>query len=173
MEFLNIEINNSRYIKILIVSIILVIVYLALTMSSLLICKSYKLGSNTTVISINPENNVENVEDGEISAHIDLLEHETNGKTIEISGWAFREGAPLNTINSSYVLKHQETGKMYFMATEMEENINLVEEEHKKAGLHARSLVLGMPKGMYDVYVQYQNDDEDILVFTLISFELD
>jgi len=80
MEFLNIEINNSRYIKILIVSIILVIVFLALTMSSLLICKSYKLGSNTTVISINPENNVENVEDG---ANVILVDHNSPKESID------------------------------------------------------------------------------------------
>lgn len=172
MGFLDTEINKSLYIKILIVSIVLVIVYLALTMSSLLICKSYTLGPNTEVLSIDPKNSIEEVEDGEISAHIDLIEHEKNGKTVEISGWAFREGSELNSINASYVLKHQETGKMFLMRTQMEENINLVKDEHKKAGLHARSLVFGMPKGAYDIYVLYHNDSEDILAFTLISFEL-
>lgn len=173
MSLFDEEINKSLYIKLLIVSIIFVIVYLALTMSSLLVCKSYTLGPNTTVMSIEPENNVEKVDDGEMSAHIDLLEHEKNGKTVEIAGWAFIEGANLDTINSSYVLKHQETGKMYLMRTQMEQNINLVEPEHKTSGLHARSLVFGMPKGMYDIYVLYQNDGEDILAFTLISFDLD
>ncbi len=172
MGFLDTEINKSLYIKILIVSIVLVIVYLALTMSSLLICKSYTLGPNTEVLSIDPKNSIEEVEDGEISAHIDLIEHKKNGKTVEISGWAFREGSELDSINASYVLKHQETGKMFLMRTQMEENINLVEDKHKKAGLHARSLVLGMPKGAYDIYVLYHNDSEDILAFTLISFEL-
>ena len=172
MGFLDTEINKSLYIKILIVSIFLVIVYLALTMSSLLICKSYTLGPNTEVLSIDPKNSIEEVEDGEISAHIDLIEHQKNGKTVEISGWAFREGSELNSINASYVLKHQETGKMFLMRTQMEENINLVKDEHKKAGLHARSLVFGMPKGAYDIYVLYHNDGEDILAFTLISFEL-
>ena len=93
MGFLDTEINKSLYIKILIVSIVLVIVYLALTMSSLLICKSYTLGPNTEVLSIDPKNSIEEVEDGEISAHIDLIEHQKNGKTVEISGWAFREGS--------------------------------------------------------------------------------
>lgn len=170
MEFLNIEIDKSLYIKILIISIVLVIVYLALTMSSLLICRSYTLGPNTTVISIDPDNNVEDVKDGEFSAHIDLVE--PSSKTIEISGWAFIEGAKLDTVNASYVLKNQETEKMYLMRTKMEENINLVKEEHKIAGIHSRSLTLGMPKGIYDIYVLYQNDGEDILAFTLISLEL-
>lgn len=162
MEFLNIEINEKLFIKILAVSIIMVIVYLAFTMSSLLIFKSYTLGPNT---SVNDEN---------INTHIDLLEPspKKNPKKLEISGWAYKEGEAIGTVNSNYVLKNQETGKMYLMRTQMEENINIKEEEHKMAGLHAQCLLFGIPKGMYDIYVLYQNDGEDILAFTLISVEL-
>ena len=45
MEFLDIEITHKLYVKILIVCIILVIIYMAFTMSSLLIFKSYALDS--------------------------------------------------------------------------------------------------------------------------------
>lgn len=109
MEFLNIEINEERFVKILIVSIVFIIAYLAFTMSSLLVFKSYTLGANTSVTAIKPENNVEDVENGEISARIDLVRHDN--KKIEISGWAFIEGQKLKTFNCSYVLKNQETGK--------------------------------------------------------------
>jgi hypothetical protein len=158
MEFLNIEINEVRFKKILVVSIILIIVYLAFTMSSLLVFKSYTLGPNT---SVNSEN---------INTHIDVLEAE--GKKIEIAGWAYKEGEAIGTVKSSYVLKNQETGKMYLMRTQMEENINIEEEEHKMAGIHAQCLLFGIPKGWYDIYVLYQNDSEDILAFTLISVEI-
>lgn len=158
MNFLDIEINEKLFIKILIVSIIVVIIFLAFTMSSLLVFKSYKLGPNT---SVNDEN---------INTHIDLLEH--NNKKIEIAGWAYKEGEAIGKVKSNYVLKNQETGKMYLMRTQMEENINIQEEEHKMAGLHAQCLLFGIPKGMYDIYVLYQNDDENILAFTLISVEL-
>lgn len=158
MEFLNIEINQKLYIKILIVSIILVIVYLGLTMSSLLIFKSYTLGPNT---SVNDEG---------INMHIDVLEPE--GKKIEIAGWAYKEGEPITSVNSNYVLKHQETGKMYLMRTQMEENINLTDEDIKMAGLHAQCLLIGLPSGRYDIYVLYQNGDEDILANTLIHVDI-
>ncbi len=159
MDFLDIEITEARVKKIIISAIILLIIYLALTMSSLLIFKSYTLGPNTSV----------NGED--INTHIDLLESE--GKKIEISGWAYKEGEEIGNVNCNYVLKNQETGKMYLMRTQMEENINLADDaEHKMAGLHAQCLKLGMPKGWYDIYVLYQNDGEDILAFTLISVEL-
>ena len=159
MDFLDIEINEKLFIRILIVSIIVVIMYLALTMSSLLIFKSYKLGPNT---STNDEG---------INTHIDLLE-KTGSKKIEISGWAYKEGESIGKVKCNYVLKNQETGKMYLMRTKMEKNININEEEHKMAGIHAQCLLFGMPKGMYDIYVLYQNDSEDILAFTLISVEI-
>lgn len=159
MDFLDIEINEKLFIRILIVSIIVVIMYLALTMSSLLIFKSYKLGPNTST------------NDEEINTHIDLLE-KTGSKKIEISGWAYKEGEAIGKVKCNYVLKNQETGKMYLMRTQMEKNINISEEEHKMAGIHAQCLLFGMPKGMYDIYVLYQNDSSDILAFTLISVEI-
>lgn len=158
MEFLDIEITRKVYVKILIVCIILLIIYMAFTMSSLLIFKSYALGPNT---SVNDEG---------INTHIDILEHDE--KKIEIAGWAYKEGEPIGKVNCNYVLKNQETGNMYLMRTKMEENINIQEEEHKMAGLHAQCLLFGIPKGMYDIYVLYQNDTSDILAFTLISVEL-
>ena len=159
MEFLNVEMTEKLYIKILIISIILIIVYLGLTMSSLLIFKSYTLGPNTSV------------NDEIINTHIDVLE--TNGgKKLEIAGWAYKEGEKITSVNSNYVIKHQESGKMYLMRTQMEENINLSDPDIKLAGIHARCLLIGIPKGRYDIYVLYQNGEENILANTLIYVDL-
>jgi hypothetical protein len=158
MEFLNIEIDAKKYIKILLFFIVLVIIYFALTMSSFLIFKSYTLGPNTSV------------NDQDINTHIDVLEH--NGKKIEIAGWAYKEDEPITTVKANYVLKNEETDKMYLMRTQMEENININEEDHKLAGIHAQCLLFGIPKGRYDIYVLYQNGDEDILANTLIYVDL-
>ena len=70
------------------------------------------------------------------------------------------------------VIKNQQNEKMYLMRTQMEDNINIVEEEHKKAGIHAQCLLFGIPKGWYDIYVLYRNDGEDILANTEISVEI-
>ena len=170
MNFLDIEFNEKKIMTILAVTIFLVIAYLALSMSSLLVFKSYKLGPNTEVSSIDFKNTVEDVPNGEISAHIDKLTHD--GKKIEISGWMFKQGEELESFDCSYVLQNQTTGKMYLMRTQMEENINLVEEKHKMSGLHAQCLLLGLPKGVYDIYVLYRNNDNDMLVSTLIPVEI-
>jgi len=158
MDFLNFEITEKIYIRILIVFIVLIIAFLALTMSSLLIFTSYKLGPNTSV------------NDEEINTHIDLLEHDS--KKLEIAGWAYKEGEAIGIVNCNYIIKNRDSGKMYLMRTQMEDNINIVEEEHKKAGIHAQCLLFGIPKGWYDIYVLYRNDSEDILTNTLISVEL-
>lgn len=158
MDFLDIEITEKRYIKILIVFLIALVIYLALTMSSLLMFKSYSLGPNTSV------------NDEKINTHIDVLE--PTPKKIEIAGWAYKEGDKISTVNANYVLKHQETGKMYMMRTKMEENINLSDPDIKLAGIHAQCLLFGLPSGKYDICVLYQNGEEDILADTKIDVDL-
>lgn len=158
MDFLDIEITKKMYVKILISFILLVIIYLAFTMSSLLIFKSYTLGANTSV------------NDEKINTHIDILE-KSNSK-IEIAGWAYKEGEKITTVNCNYVLKNQETGKMYLMRTKMEENINLSDPNIKLAGIHARCLLIGIPSGRYDICVLYKNAEEDILANTSIYVDL-
>ena len=158
MNFLDLEIDGKIYIRILIIFIVLMITFLALIMSSLLIFNSYKLGPNTSV------------NDEQINTHIDILEKD--GKKLEIAGWAYKEGEAIGYVNSNYVIKNQETGKMYLMRTQMEENGNIQEEEHKMAGLHAQCLLFGLPKGSYDIYVLYRNDKEDILANTSITVEI-
>ena len=158
MGFLEEEITEKRYIKILVILIILIIIYLALTMSSILIFKSYTLGASTSV------------NDELINMHIDMLD--AKGKKIEIAGWAYKEGDKITTVNANYVLKHQETGKMYLMRTKMEENINLEDPDVKLAGLHAQCLLFGIPSGRYDICVLYQNAEEDVLANTAIYVDL-
>ena len=106
------------------------------------------------------------IELNKIIPYLDVLE--VDSKKIEIAGWMFVEEKKKKTFNSSFVLKNQETGKMYLMRTQMEDNINLVDEEHKPYGIHAQCLLFGIPKGRYDIYVLYRNNDEDMLVNTLI-----
>ena len=158
MNFLDIEINEKIFKNLIVAGIVFVIVYLAITMSSLLILRSYTLGATTTV---NDEN---------IKTHIDVLE--VSSKKIEIAGYAYKENEEIRTVNSNYVIKHQESGKMYMMKTKMVENKNVEDEMYTLGGLHAQSLLVGVPKGQYQIFVLYKNNNEDILADTLITFEV-
>ena len=169
MNILEKEIDKELFIKILIIIIAVCIIYLALTLSTILFIKNYELGETTDVVTLPEKNAFEDVPDGEFSIHIDKLESE--GKCIEISGWAFKQGDELATFNSYFVLKNKETGKMYRMKTNCEENINL-RQEHNMAGIHARCFKFGIPSGMYDIYVLYQNDGNECLVDSLIPVQI-
>lgn len=158
MKFLDIEIDEKLFKKLIIVAIVFIIVYMAFTMSSLLIFKSYTLGPNTSV------------NDEEIRTHIDILE--PSSKKLEIAGWAYKDGEEIKTVNSNFVIKHQETGKMYLMKSKMYKNTNLQEEMYQLGGLHAQCLTIGIPKGGYQILVLYRNNNEDILADTLITFEI-
>lgn len=157
MDFLDLEIDKSTFIKILIGLLICILIYIALTMSSLLVFKSYKLGPNTLI------------EDNVLNTHFDVLE--ISNKKIELSGWAYKEGETLGKVNSNYILRNKETGKMYLMRTKMVENGN-VDEEYKLSGMHAQCLLVGIPKGNYEFLVLYQNGDNDILTSTNIEREI-
>lgn len=158
MDFLDIEIDKSLFIKILIGLLVGVLIYIALTMSSLLIFKSYKMGANTSF-----EENV-------LNTHIDVLE--ISNKKIEIAGWAYKEDEQLGKVNSNYVLRNKETGKMYLMRTKMVENGNIKDEEYRLAGMHAQCLLVGVPKGNYEILVLYKNGNNDLLTSTNIEREI-
>lgn len=158
MDFLDIEVNEKMFYRILIISIIVIIFYLSLSMASILFFKSYKLGPNTTVSN------------EDINTHIDVLE--VSHKKIEIAGWAYKEEEPIEVVDSSYVIRNQETGKMYLMKTKMEENINLKGTDMEMAGIHAQCLLIGIPKGKYDIYVLLKDKDKETLANTLISVDI-
>lgn len=158
MKFWDIEIDETIFKKIIIACVIFILVYMGINMSSLLIFKSYTIGPNTTV------------NDEEIRTHIDSLSAES--KKIEITGWAYKEGDKIETVNSSFVIKNQETGKMYLMRTKMEHKESLESLGYEEAGMHAQCLTIGLPKGKYQIFVLYRNNNEDILADTLIPFEI-
>lgn len=158
MEFWNVEINEKIFKRLIIAVLVFILVYMGFTMSSLLICKSYKIGENTS------EN------DEKIRTHIDSISSET--KKIEITGWAYKEGEETETANSSFVIKHQESGRMYLMRTQMKETETLDNLGYSHGGLHAQCLTLGLPKGTYQIFILYKNNDENILADTLIPFEI-
>lgn len=160
MNFLDIEINEKNVKKIILILAILVFLYVVFTMISYLIFEPYKMDKNT---SLELNNDV-------VITHIDLLAHDS--KKIEITGWAYKDGQKIEKVNSSFVLKNKETGKMYLMKNKMEKVESLKDIGCELGGLHAQCLLLGMKKGTYDIYVLYQNDSENILSYSLITVDI-
>lgn len=160
MKLLDLEVNQKNYIKILVFCILIVLIILIGYYISLLTYKPLVLDEATSIADINEQ---------EMNVHIDILERQ--GKKVELAGWAYKENEKIKTINSNYVLKNQETGKMYILRTRYEENIN-VPEEYKISGLHSRFLLGSLSNGRYDIYVLYKNNDNNILAKTGVYLDV-
>ncbi len=160
MKLLEVEVNQKSYIKILFVCIILVILIIALYYASLLTYKSYTLEEGTIIADIGEQN---------MSVHIDSMPVQND--KVEIVGWAYKENEKIKTINSSYVLKNEETDQMYILRTRYEENLN-VPEEYSNSGIHTRFITKNMPNGRYDIYVLYKNNNNNILAKTGIYIDI-
>lgn len=160
MKLLDLEVNQKGYIKILCFCILIVLLILVMYYVSLLTYKPFTLENDTVVADINKEN---------MNVHIDILEKQ--GNKVEIAGWAYKEEEKIKTINSNYVLKNQETGKMYILRTRHEDNIN-VPEKYKISGLHSRFILGNLESGRYDIYVLYKNNNNNILAKTGVYLDV-
>ena len=160
MNFLDLEINQKNYIKILSICIVLVLVIIGIYYIELLIPKNYTLEKETKVAKFEEEK--------DLVVHIDIL---SPGKKIEIAGYAYLTDDEVFTVDASYVLRNSETGKMYLVKTIHEKNIN-VPEVYPYAGMHARFMTLGMEKGNYEICVLYKNNENNFLKDTGIRVDI-
>lgn len=160
MNLLNLEVNKRNYIKVLCACILIVCIILVFYYISLLTYKDFELEEGTKIVDIDAPN---------ISVHIDVLEK--SGNKVEIAGWAYKKNEKIKTINSSYVLKNQETGDMVILRTRHEDNVN-VPEEYKISGMHSRAIIATLPAGRYDIYVLYKNNQNNILAKTGVYLDV-
>ena len=65
---------------------------------------------------------------------------------------------------------------MYILKTTMNiiDQLNNVDETYdcSKCGLDSQILIFGLKKGAYELYILYENDNENLLVNTGINFEI-
>lgn len=162
INWLDWEIEGKIYQRILFLGIGIIVIYLIVTFVSFAMPHRYKMSESTR---FDTENSVKN---GIMSLY--------KGKhRLEVSGWAYKQGQAVKTFNSSFVLKNEENEKMYQLKTGMQEiqelqfvdNLNCL-----NCGLKAQSFCVGMPSGVYHLYILYQNDGEDLLVDTSQKIEL-
>lgn len=121
--------------------------------------RSYKIPANATTKNTNKE-----VVDFAIDEIV------TGRKYIEISGWAYRRDRNIGYVKSNYVIKNEESGKMYKLNTDMVYRGEFYAMEQKydcrRGGMYAKSLAIGLPKGLYQIFIEYKSDDENIVFDT-------
>lgn len=161
MEFLDLEINQKNYIRILVLSIVIVFLILGIYYITLLFPKKYMTEEATKVVAFE--------EDKDLIVHIDSLSPQ--GKKVEIFGYAYRLDESVSTVDCSYVLRNASSGKMYLVKTIYEKSVN-VPEVYPYAGMHTRFMTIGMEKGNYEICVLYKNDNNNVLKDTGIRVEI-
>lgn len=157
IDFLNIEITEKIYKRILVVGIILILSYLIITFSCFAFPKVYKMDSKT-------------ISDDEKKVKTGISEIYRGNLRLRLSGFAYKEGENIKSFNSYYILKNTENGKMYKIKAEMKDipELNNIDEniQYSKGGMASECFVIGMKKGVYDLCILYKNNNDDLLVNT-------
>lgn len=157
IDFLDLEINEKIYKRIIIVGIILILGYLIITFSCFAFPKVYKVDSKT-------------ISDDENKVKTGISEIYRGNLKLRLSGFAYKEGENIKSFNSYYILKNTENGKMYKITAEMKDipELNNIDEnmQYSKGGMVSESFIIGIKKGIYDLYILYQNNDNNLLVNT-------
>ncbi len=162
INWLKIEMNEKLYKRLLWIGMIVVIVYLLITFLSFAMPRVYHMDKKTVMDTENA------VKCG--------INHLYRGRLrLELSGWAYKQGQAIGTFNSCYILKNKKTEKMYQIKAGMKimPELQFIDGYHcLNAGIEAQSIILGLPNGVYDLYILYQNDNENLLVNTGIEVDL-
>jgi len=163
IDKLDFEINEKNFKRLLIIGIVIMICYLMITFLSFSIPRIYKMDKNTVIDT-----------EGVVKTGINRLER---GRIrLELFGWAYKDGQAIETFESYFVLKNQEDGRMYKLNAELTEipQLTTVDEKYNCAnsGLYSQSIILGLKDGIYDIYILYKNDNENLLVNTNVQVQI-
>ena len=98
-----------------------------------------------------------------------------SNKYIEIVGWSYKKGQNVGFFNSRFLIKNLESGKYKALKTGMTSVDELFSVDGKydcrRSGMYAKSIAIGLKKGIYKIFIEYRNDNENILVDTGETFK--
>lgn len=160
-KIINAELEEKFFKRVVFASIIIILLFL------FIVFLNFGLMLNYTA-----DENADTKNDGKVEYRIDSIS--TGRKYIEITGWAYRKGQNLGYFDNRFVIRNEETHKYKVLNTEMQ----IVDEffsidgkyDCRRAGMYAKSLAVGLKKGLYQIFIEYKSDDENILFDTGILF---
>lgn len=161
-KFLNFEVDD-KILKLICFSTILII---------LLLCLSLFL-ENGALRSYKPQADTK-IDNGE-EVVCDIEDINIKGKFIEISGTAYKKGQNIGFFDNRFVIQNMETKEYRALHTEMTYVDELYSVDGKydcrRAGMYSNSISFGLKHGKYKVFIEYKNDNENILVDTGKTFK--
>lgn len=153
-SFIDSKINEKNCIKYLIGILAFIIIVIIFSAYEMLIPKSFNTDLKPIEFSENSDYvvNIENISKSKVK--------------LSISGYAFKGPDAIEIFNSYYILKNKETGKMYKLKTKMEQRGNFKGTGVEFSGMHSQAITLFMQKGNYELYIWYDNNNENKLLNT-------
>ena len=160
-KIIDVEVEEKFFKRIVFIGMLVIILVLLIVFLDLGLIRNYKI----------PEG-IKTKNGGTVEYKIDSIA--TGRKYIEITGWAYKKGKNIGYFDNRFIIRNEKTGEYKALSTEMK----MVDEffsidgkyDCRRAGMYAKSLALGVKKGLYQIFIEYKNDDENILFDTGILF---
>lgn len=160
-ELINAEVQEKNFKRLVVISAILILAIILLVFFSIGRMQKYKVPDN-----------IETKNNGKIEYKINSIS--TGTKFIEIQGWAYRTGKNIGYFDNRYVIRNEETHEYKVLNTQMKivEEFFSIDDKYdcRRAGMYAKSLALGLKKGLYQIFIEYKSDNENLLIDTGIFF---
>ena len=160
-KIIDVELEEKYFKRIVIVGLLIILIVLLIVFLNFGFMPNYTIPKDAITKN-----------DGKVEYRIDSIS--TSRKYVEITGWAYKKGQNLGYFDNRFVIRNEETKKYKVLNTEM----TIVDEffsidgqyDCRRAGMYAKGLAIGLKKGLYQIFIEYQSDNENILFDTGILF---
>jgi hypothetical protein len=160
-KIIDAEIEEKFFKKMVFIGTAIIILVLIIVFANFAWIRNYKVPKD-----------METQNDDRVEYKIESIS--TGRKYIEITGWAYKKGQNIGYFNNRFVIRNEETGKYKVLNTEMQNKDEFfsIDEKYdcRRAGMYAKGSSFGVKKGLYQIFIEYKNDGENILFDTGILF---
>ena len=157
--------NKTIYTFIAIIIMLLLIIFLALYYFEINYTKEESI-QETKIVNVN-----ENEDENDYEVKITAFEIEEN--IINVAGYVYDYSPEFKKFDTYFVLKNNSNNKFYKLNTIMKRVEGLEDETIANRGIFSRTHITFLPKGNYDLFIKYNNNDKNVLLQTEINFELE
>lgn len=156
-KILDTEIDEKIFKKIVLSTIILILMIVVIVFLNLGMIHKYKVPKD-----------INTKDKSKVEYKINSIT--TGTKYIEIQGWAYKTGKNIGYFDNRFVIRNEESLEYKVLNTQMQfvDEFFSVDEKYdcRRAGMYAKSIAIGLKKGLYQIFIEYKNDDENMLVDT-------
>lgn len=160
-KILNLEIEEKAFKKLIVISIVAILIIILLVFLNLGMMRNYTVPADA-----------ETENKGKVEYKINSIL--TGAKYVEIQGWAYRTGQNIGYFDNRFVIRNESTHEYRALNTQMQmvDEFFSIDEKYdcRRAGMYAKSLAIGLEKGLYQIFIEYKSDNENLLVETGIFF---